>query len=166
MLSFLIAIIILILIYFLIIEVSNKNKRTNPKELNLAKFTTNNYVMTQTELIFYRELKKVTDKMDLCIFPQVDLERIIKVKDNNISDRNRIKSRSIDYTIVENKKCKIICCIELDDKSHNNEKSKVTDNFKNELFKNVGIPLIRFKVKDDYTKDLRDFEKSIIYSLK
>ena len=66
----------------------------------------------------------------------------------------------------ENKKCKIICCIELDDKSHNTEKSKITDNFKNELFKNVGIPLIRFKVKDNYTKDLKDFERSIIYRLK
>ena len=106
--------------------------------------------MTQTELKFYRELKKVTDELELIIFPQINLERIINVKDNNKVDRNRIKSRSIDFTIVNNKNCKIVCCIELDDYTHNRENVKKLDNFKNELFKQVNIPLYRVKVSNIY----------------
>lgn len=35
--------------------------------------------MTPTELKFYRELKKVTDKLELSIFPEVNMERIISI---------------------------------------------------------------------------------------
>lgn len=150
---FIIAIIIIIIIIiidktFLVQNKENKNNTT--QELNLSKYTTKKYVMTQTELIFYRELKKITDELELTIFPQVDLERIIQVTDNNSADRNKIKSRSIDYTIVNNKNCKIVACIELDDKSHNTQKAQKADNFKNELFNNVNIPLHRIKVNSFY----------------
>ncbi len=163
----------------IIIYLVNKNKRNNYKTpqnnkidyfnniqyintvkyVDLSKFHTNGYVMTNTELLFYKELKKVTDKLELLIFPQVGLERIINVYDGNFSDRNRIKARSIDYTIVNNKNCKIICCIELDDYSHNTQKAKETDEFKNELFKKVRIPLYRIKVNSNY--NLEEIENKI-----
>ena len=82
----------------------------------------------------------------MSIFPQIDLERLIKVKDNNYSYRNRIKSRSIDFTIVNNNNYNVVCCIELDDKTHNKESRIKRDEFINELFKNVNINLIRVKV--------------------
>lgn len=107
-------------------------------------------------LKFYRELKKITDKNNWAIFPQVNLERIIQVKDNNFADRNRIKSRSIDYTIVNNENCKIICCIELDDYTHNTNKAKIIDNFKDEIFKQCNLPLHRIKVSNFY--DINEIE--------
>lgn len=122
----------------------------NKNEIDFSKYTTKNYIMTQTELVFYRELKKITDELDISIFPQVDLERIIQVKDNEHTYRNRIKSRSIDYTLVSNKNCKIICCVELDDYTHNSEKAKKNDEFKNNLFNAVNIPLYRVKVNSNY----------------
>lgn len=131
----------------------------NIKYFDLSKFKTNGYVMTQTELLFYKELKKVTDKLELIIFPQVNLERIINVYDNNYTDRNRIKSRSIDYTIVNNQNCKVVCCIELDDYTHNQKKVKEVDEFKNELFKKVKIPLYRIKVNNQY--NLEELENKI-----
>ena len=136
----------------LILNKNNKSEPQNTKipETNLLKYTTKRYIMTQTELIFYRELKKVTDELQLTIFPQVDLERIIQVSDNNSADRNKIKSRSIDFTIVNNKNCKIISCIELDDYTHNTEKAKQADNFKDSLFQKVKIPLHRIKVNNNY----------------
>ncbi len=150
---FIIAIIIIIIISIIdkTFLVQNKEKQnTTTQELNLSKYTTKKYVMTQTELAFYRELKKITDELELTIFPQVDLERIIQVTDNNSADRNKIKSRSIDYTIVNNKNCKIVACIELDDKSHNTQKAQKADDFKNELFNKVNIPLYRIKVNTFY----------------
>lgn len=158
-------VIFIFIIYIINIYVNNisKIKKENitkeENNNNLSKYTTNNYLMTQTELKFYRELKKVTDKLELTIFPQVNLERIVNVIDNNIADRNKIKSRSIDYTIVNNQNCKIICCIELDDYTHNRAKAIKNDNFKNELFKKINIPLHRIKVKNYY--NLEEIESII-----
>ena len=159
---------VLLLIFAIFIEqilapASEQEKTEKNTDLDLSKYQANGYIMTQTELIFYRELKKVTDKLELSIFPQVDLERIIKVSDNNGKDRNKIKSRSIDFAIVNNKNCKIVCCIELDDYTHNREKIKKADNFKNELFKYVNIPLKRVKVNNFY--NLENLENIIKESL-
>lgn len=159
-------IILIFVIIVLILEkiVNNKtNNETKENPTNLSNYIKKDYVMTQTELIFYRELKKVTDKLELSIFPQVNLERIINVKDNNKADRNRIKSRSIDYTIVNNKNCKIVCCIELDDYTHNYKNRTERDNFINELFDNVGIKLHRIKVNNYY--NLEELENKLKESL-
>lgn len=143
---------ILIFIWMILQATTTDNKKTEIQnnEEDYSLYTTKNYVMTPTELTFFRELKKVTDELELLIFPQVDLEKIIQVKNNNGAKRNKIKSRSIDYTIVNNKNCKIVCCIELDDKSHERESSKKIDEFKNEIFKHVEIPLYRVKVNNYY----------------
>lgn len=141
------------------IKEDDKEESINKISIDLSKYYSNGYLMTKTELLFYKELKKVTDKLNLVIFPQVNLERIINVYDSNYSDRNRIKSRSIDYTIANNKDCKIICCIELDDYYHNRESVKQKDAFKNELFKKVKIPLYRIKVNKFY--NLEELENKI-----
>ena len=139
------------------------NKNNLIKNEDLSKYVTNNYVMTPTELKFYRELKKVTDKLDLSIFPQVNMERIINVYNNNSRDRNRIKSRSIDFTIVNNKNCRIVCCIELDDYTHNRAKVIKADEFKNRVFEKVKIPLHRIKVNSYY--NITELEHLIVQDL-
>lgn len=161
-----IAIVLLILAIFIekiLAPASKEEKIQINSNIDLSKYQANGYIMTQTELLFYRELKKVTDKLELSIFPQVDLKRIVKVSDNNNKDRNKIKSRSIDFSIVNNKNCKIVCCIELDDYTHNRENVKKADNFKNELFKHVNIPLKRVKVNKFY--NLEELENMIKESL-
>lgn len=134
---------------FNIINDNNLNKYNEDLEKYIAK----EYIMTKTETKFYIELKKITDELNMTIFPQVDLERIIKVSDNNYRDRNRIKSRNIDYTIVKNTNYKIICCIELDDYTHKFKKAQKADKFKNELFEKVKIPLHRIEVSNYYDKE-------------
>lgn len=179
MLLWLIIIIIFIVILNYILKYFNHNNITysnntvttvqkpiDNSNYEISKYVSNSYIMTQTELKFYRELKKVTDKLELSIFPQVDLERIINVSDNNNIDRNRIKSRSIDFSIVNNKNCKIVCCVELDDYTHNREKVKKADEFKNLLFEQVKIPLYRVKVNKFYnTEELENMIKESLYEL-
>ena len=155
--------IILILVILAIVlnnpKIYNKNNIIN-EQYNLTNYTTKRYIMTSTELNFYRNLKQVTNELNLEIFPQVNLERIIQIKDNNFIDRNRIKSKSIDYTLVNNKNCKIIACIELDDYTHNKENVKINDEFKNLIFKQVNIPLFRIKVKNYY--DLKELKEELL----
>lgn len=164
MIIFIILIVTLIILAIVLSEPNKIDKKTSgEKQYNFSNYIKKDYIMTSTELNFYRNLKIITDEHELTIFPQVDLERIIKVKDNNSKDRNRIKSRSIDYTIVSNTNCKIICCIELDDYTHNYKNRIERDNFINELFSHTGIKLHRIKVNNTY--NLEELEKIIKESL-
>lgn len=162
-------VVVLIFIFLLIVLEKLIDYKYTPNNSNVKStidfnhFVKKDYVMTKTELMFYRDLKKITDKLDLSVFPQVDLERIVNVKDNNNKDRNRIKSRTIDYTIVRNTNCKIICCIELDDYTHNYKNRIERDNFINELFSSVGIKLHRIKVANYY--NLEEIQQKIEESL-
>lgn len=159
MLYVLLIIVILFFILDKILSQRTENVTISIKNTNLDNYTKKNYVMTQTELKFYRELKKVTDKLELTIFPQVKLDTIIDLIKNNHADRNRIKFKSIDFTIVNNINCKIVCCIELDDYTHNYNKRIKRDNFVNKLFETVGLKLIRIKVNNYY--NLEEIEKTL-----
>ena len=164
MIIFMIVIIILTVLAIVLNNPKIYDNTTN-ENYNLTNYTTKKYVMTSTELNFYRSLKQITNELNVEIFPQVNLERIIQTKDNNPKERNKIKSRSIDYTIVNNKNCRIIACIELDDYTHNRENVKRNDEFKDKLFESVKIPLIRIKVQNYYNlKDLEEKLKEIINS--
>jgi hypothetical protein len=109
-------------------------------------YITKNYVMTPTELKFYRILAE--EFKDYYIFAQVDLERIIQVKNNIAKYRNKIKSCSIDYVLVTKNNCKIVCCVELDDYTHNQTRRIKRDEFINSIFRETNIPLKRIKVEN------------------
>ena len=148
------------IIYIIIKNIKNEKEKTIIKELPNIKpeenfnnyYQTNKYVMTYTELKFYNKLKDTFKEKNLKynIFPQVNLESIIESKYKNNQYRNKIKAKSIDFTIVSEKNCKIICCIELDDYTHNSYNRINRDSFINKLFKEVGIKLLRIDVSDNY----------------
>ena len=52
--------------------------------------------------------------------------------------------------LCDKSNCKIRIGIELDDYSHNNNNALKNDNFKNEIFKQTDLPLIRIKVNNTY----------------
>ena len=126
------------------IENSNKTISTN--------YTTKKLIMTKTETQFYKLLQNAIteNNMNMLIFPQINLENIIQAKNNDFAARNRIKSRSIDYTIVSKDTLQVICCIELDDYTHNTYKRINRDSFINQIFQEVNIKLIRVTVSSSY----------------
>ena len=152
-------IIITIILILLLLPYNNENKSKNKSNINYNNYYKKDKIMTNTEIKFYNELIKVANSINLKVFPQVDLERIINVKDKNMSDRNRIKSRCIDFTIVDNN-YNVICCIELDDYTHNRNDRIKRDIFINELFENVNLKLIRVKVGnynfENITKEIKE----------
>lgn len=141
---------ILVILFFIfnyIIKIF-KIKKTNT-------FTINNYYaktnpMTETEKNFLGYLKPFTDKYNLIVLPQVQLQSIFKVYNNkDISSFNKIKAKSIDFAIVNNKyDYKLF--IELDDYSHNQKNRIKRDLFVNNLFNSYNLKLIRVKVQKNY----------------
>lgn len=119
-------------------------------------------LLTKTEYTFYKILKNQCDAADLLICPKVRLEDFIEVKDSNNKSKWRgyIKSRHVDF-IITDAKLNIKAAIELDDKSHNSSKAQNTDNFKNNLFKTIEIPLFRIKTGLDYNEAVTNIIKDL-----
>lgn len=103
-------------------------------------------VMTAPEQILYHKLRLAAPQ--LMILSQVDLGQILEVQPghNFQAWRNRINRMSIDFVICD-KRSNIICCIELDDSSHEREDRKEADAKKEKALRSAGIELIRLPVK-------------------
>lgn len=161
---FLIVLYILAIILKPIIE--NKINNIENIDYNLEnmdynqKYIKKDYLLTQTELKFYKLLKQITDELNLVICPQVTLYQIVKNK--NFKDFNKIQSKCIDFVITE-PNLKIKLCIELDDYTHNKNKRVKRDEFINKLFSDLGIKLIRIPVQNFY--NLEELKQKIQESL-
>lgn len=118
------------------------------------------YLLTPTELKFYKLLKTITDELNYTLFTQIALYEIVNCK--NYKNFNKIKSKSIDFVITE-KNCKIKLCIELDDKTHNNNKRIERDIFINDMFKELDIKLLRIPVQNFY--NLEELKQKIQESI-
>lgn len=156
--------VIIILSLELIINKKNSLNYKKLQENNINNYTKQyekkEYLLTQKELKFYRLLKSITNKYYLNLFTQVALYEIIKSK--NITDFNKIKSKTIDFVITDNN-CQIKLCIELDDSTHINEKRQERDKFINDLFKQLDIKLLRIPEQNYY--NLNELENKIKESL-
>lgn len=155
---YLIIIIILVIVISIIEYIINNSKNTinNYNE----KYKKNEYLLTKNELKFYRILKQITNKLNYSLFCQVSLYQIVKNK--SFKDFNKIKSKSIDFVITQ-ENCKILLCIELDDKTHQKQKRIERDNFLDTLFKDLEIKLLRIPVQNYY--NIEEIEKKIKESL-
>ena len=155
-------VIILIVLGILYLEkIVDKKQSENIIENNKLKYIKKDYIFTPTELKFYRELLKITDELSLVIFPKIRLADIFK--HNEYKDFNKVKSKHIDFLLCDKSNCKIRLAIELDDYSHYNNRALKNDNFKNEIFKQTNLPLIRIKVNNTY--NLEELKQKIKESL-
>lgn len=107
-------------------------------------------LLTRTEYKFYLALKKKCDDRNLLICPKVRMEDFLSVTDkqNLFKYRGYIKSRHIDFLIC-NSKLYLLAGLELDDPSHQRERAKQIDDFKDNVFKAIGLPLYRIEALDE-----------------
>ena len=153
---YLLAIIFFILGFILKILNNKNNNETNKK------YIVKNNPMTETEKKFISYLKPLTDKYNLIILPQVQLQSIFKtINKKDIATFNKIKSKSIDFAIVDNNyNYKLF--IELDDYTHNRQNRIKRDIFVNNLFNTYNLKLKRIKVKSDYMQDIENIIKEVV----
>ena len=140
-------------------NINNTNNLNNNEISNdfLNSFYKKEYLLTREELKFYKTLRPITDKLNLNLFCQVAMYELVNCK--NYKYFNSIKSKSIDFVITENN-CKIRCCIELDDFTHNYNSRKKGDMVKNEIFRKLKINFFRINVQNYY--DVNKLEQMII----
>jgi hypothetical protein len=111
------------------------------------------YLLTPTELKFYRVLKPICDERNLAIFSKVRLEDLVTVPQyvfNNWKWRGYIRSRHIDFVLCDASNLKIRCAVELDDWHHKFWRNHEIDERKNKILRDAGLPLIRVRANQSY----------------
>lgn len=157
---------LLILILGAIILLSkklNKEDKQEEKKQHEAPDTTQYYqsrgrFFSKTEYVFFSELEKQNNGK-YHIFSKVRLEDIVQVNPKlNWRTRNNkrksIRSRHIDFVLVDKDSGEVVKAIELDGYSHNGDKQKDSNNKKDHICEQVGIELIRVQVGDDFEKNI------------
>ena len=108
-------------------------------------------LLSEAESNFYQVLRTVVppDRQITC---KTRLEDLLYVENNSQKQifRNRIKSKHVDFTVFNPVNGYTDFAIELDDKSHTTKKQIEADIFKNEVFRKIGMPLIRIPAKRQY----------------
>ncbi|MDD2627326.1 MAG: DUF2726 domain-containing protein [Clostridia bacterium] len=105
----------------------------------------NKTLLTKNEQSFFSKLNKICNRYNLYVFPKIRIADIIST--NNMTDFNKIKSKHIDFTVV-NILYEPLLFIELDDKSHNNSKNKENDIKKDYIFKAINENILRVKINE------------------
>ena len=115
------------------------------------------YILSPAEYSFYKALllqlpddRIVMAKMRLADI--IDIEKGLE-KSRRSSAWNRIKSKHVDFVILDKKTCTVQSIIELDDTSHQKASAQKNDEFKNKACAAVGISLHRITAKRGYTTE-------------
>lgn len=129
------------------------NSDFSTQKINYSNYyVSKRYVITQNELRLYKVLFEVAKELNLMLFCQVSLYNILETKFNDNRYFNKIKSKSIDFVLVRKSDCRIVLCIELDDKTHLYQDRIERDNFVNQLFVDLDIHLLRIKNSQSFDK--------------
>ncbi len=123
------------------------------EHLGLQNYQSKELLMTPTETLFFHHLIRAINQEKHHINCSVRLWSIIKVKPSvkeKWRDENKINRKEIDFIITDKNSLKIILAVELDDHTHNRTDRIKRDKFVNDLFRSVGIPLLRIPAQDSY----------------
>lgn len=122
------------------------------------------YFFNRSEQEFFSILNAQFDAQRYTIFPKVRLDDIIEIEISSRRDwswRGKIRGRHIDFLVWNLVDRKLVCAIELDGSSHANEKARDVDNFKNEIFKIIGLQLHRVRVGSNFEVEIKQIRNTL-----
>ncbi|MFW0871099.1 MAG: DUF2726 domain-containing protein [Patescibacteria group bacterium] len=142
--------VLLLILATIVLVNKNSNKEQKQKDQLVSYYEARGKFFTKSEYIFFSELEK-QNKGKYYLFSKVRLEDIVQVKptldwQTKRVKRNSIRSRHIDFVLVDKSSGEVVKAIELDGYSHNGDKQKDSDNKKDRICEQAGIELIQVLV--------------------
>lgn len=118
-------------------------------------YSSRKYLLTKVELNFFKQLNKLLPQ-EYLVMSKVRLADIITTKEigkAKIYSFNKIKSKHVDFVVI-NKECsEILLVIELNDRTHLQSNRVLRDDFLAKALKNAGIPFKTFVPKNFYSQE-------------
>lgn len=151
---------IVLICFFVLKAIVLKGFLDSRKQATLGSiFSKKSYFFTPAERKFYSVLVEAVGD-EVIVFGQCRVADLIDVDSKKYFGAfNRIKSKHVDFVLVEKSDFSLLCAIELDDKSHRRFDRVKRDKFLDDLFAQVGLPLFRFKVRSEYS--VRDIQEGL-----
>ncbi len=109
------------------------------------------FLMNRNEYKFYKKLESAVG-LEYKILPQVHFDELVtptKDSGKRIFSFRHINQKSIDFVVCDKTTLIPLVAIELDGKSHLQQKTKDNDFEKERILKEVNLPLLRFDNDDD-----------------
>lgn len=128
----------------------------------------NDFIFSRNEYACYKNLKIIADKYNLEIFAKVRMADIVSVDRYQTYEFqkyfNKIKSKHIDFVLLDNKYMQPKLLIELDDNSHNRPDRIDRDAFVDSVFQKCNLPIIHIK---NYTLEIleNDIKNKIVQNM-
>lgn len=128
--------------------IKEKSKKINNLDIDFPYKRRN--ILTDAELQLYNFMKNnLCQKEKIEILAKVRLADIADLDEEITTDKKylwKITNKHVDYLICEKGTMQMICVVELDDYSHENEVAKEKDSFIMSVLKSVGVQTFRIKV--------------------
>jgi hypothetical protein len=152
------AVVLIIAIFVIAMIVST---RQEAKEQQFP-YVQKKYFFTKSEQEFFRILEQKIDHSKYSVFPKVRMGDFVEVdlpRGERMPYWNRIRSRHVDFLIWDISKSGVAAAIELDGNSHNGDRAKESDDFKDKVYEVMNLPLIRVRVGSNFEEEIsRIFE--------
>lgn len=122
-------------------------------------------LVTKSELRFYKSLQKAVQD-DWEIFAMVRIADLLRVNKGEKQRRkwlNKILAKHIDFVLCDPGSLEPICCIELDDPSHDRKDRIERDIFVNDAFASADLPLLRIPTQPSYrSREIRELIDDVV----
>jgi hypothetical protein len=141
----------------LVARLQGRSTPPTPKALIPAGITLKKRnILSRGEMAFYRTLKiAVGDHYD--IYTQIPVSMLVHPTSENRSEwssfNNQINQKRVDFVLVNPTSLETETVIELDDRSHQRDKTKERDSFVNAVLARAGIPIIRIAAATSYKEE-------------
>lgn len=173
--SLIFAIFILAFIIFVIVKIIQANNeynrnekqstiKRNPNQQNVDSFQhiqeklpyyLKDSVFSYHESILYEILDEFCRKNNLVILSKIRIADFVQpMKQRNFYQWfNRISAKHVDFLICQPKTYKPLLAIELDDYTHNYKSRKERDEFINQVYSSVGLPILHiYEIRQKYVE--------------
>ncbi|EGR0468572.1 DUF2726 domain-containing protein [Vibrio cholerae] len=133
---------------FFAIRMFQRNRRWRYKQIT--------YLNSKAEQNFLNQInRKLPDNLSvMCKVRLADL--CLPSDSSNIAAFNKVSRKHVDFVLIEKATSKIVCAIELDDKSHNSYGAMKRDREKDHALVSAGISLHRIAATRNYSKQINE----------
>ena len=117
------------------------------------------YLLTKNELYFYKELKRIADKLNLTVLAKIRMADLVEPKSHGkdyYGEFGKIKAKHVDFALCNPDNLYVLLLIEVDDNSHDTKEGTERDEFVEAVYKSTGYTLYRARGTANLERDITE----------
>jgi len=121
------------------------------------------YLLTKNELYFYKELKRIADKLNLTVLAKIRMADLVEPKSHGkdyYGEFGKIKAKHVDFALCNPDNLYVLLLIEVDDNSHDTKEGTERDEFVEVVYKSTGYTLYRARGTANLERDITEIINS------